>query len=210
MIRQATEVQFARFFRRHGIEVPASVTEPEAAPENPDSDLDYERLSPNERKALSRLARGKRYDYIVRKTGLDDAMIESICRKLTANTLFHALAMFTHEQHRAKGKARAIRERFNRKVRIMSKTSYCCAYCDLDFLSSPTAFAMMTIDHVKPKSKGGSDCEDNFVAACQACNAVKADARVATVEEGREVVMQRIKKFDGWRQAAMLLRRFNG
>ena len=34
---------------------------------------------------------------------------------------------------------------------------------------------MATIDHIIPKSRGGTDVESNLVIACQSCNAKKKD-----------------------------------
>lgn len=41
-----------------------------------------------------------------------------------------------------------------------------CAYCD----TPPIDDKSLTVDHVKPKSKGGEDRTSNCVPACKACN----------------------------------------
>jgi len=33
-----------------------------------------------------------------------------------------------------------------------------------------------SLDHVVPRSRGGSNCDGNFVLACRRCNGAKADA----------------------------------
>lgn len=45
----------------------------------------------------------------------------------------------------------------------------CCAYCS----KPPIDDASLTIDHVKPKCKGGEDRTSNVIPACQQCNADK-------------------------------------
>lgn len=60
-------------------------------------------------------------------------------------------------------KRAAIRER------LLDKTPW-CYYCSTG-LTSETA----TIDHVIPKSKGGTDDSQNLVLACPECNERKAE-----------------------------------
>lgn len=42
----------------------------------------------------------------------------------------------------------------------------CCAYCG----KPPIHDSSLTIDHIKPKSKGGSDFTNNVTPACLKCN----------------------------------------
>ena len=44
-----------------------------------------------------------------------------------------------------------------------------CAYCD----NTPIDDKSLTIDHVKPKSRGGEDRTTNCIPACKSCNADK-------------------------------------
>ncbi|HIC38341.1 MAG TPA: HNH endonuclease, partial [Candidatus Marinimicrobia bacterium] len=53
----------------------------------------------------------------------------------------------------------------NRK-NIMIRDKHTCQYCGKKSSS-------MTIDHIIPKERGGSDYWDNLVAACQQCNKTK-------------------------------------
>lgn len=41
-----------------------------------------------------------------------------------------------------------------------------CAYCN----QPPIDNSSLTIDHIKPKSKGGKDCTSNVTPACLSCN----------------------------------------
>ena len=59
-----------------------------------------------------------------------------------------------------------------------------CYYCgkgnlkeEIDESSGKRELSRLaTIDHVKPRSKGGTDDEDNLVVACFTCNQKKADS----------------------------------
>jgi len=57
-----------------------------------------------------------------------------------------------------------------KKRRRLLKANPKCAYCDCE-LKWETA----TLDHVVPRSKGGTNAMDNLVLACQPCNVRKAD-----------------------------------
>jgi len=49
---------------------------------------------------------------------------------------------------------------------IKSAWNNCCAYCG----NPPIDNASLTIDHIRPKSKGGSDSTNNVTPACLKCN----------------------------------------
>lgn len=51
---------------------------------------------------------------------------------------------------------------------LMYRDHYSCQYCG-------TKTNDLTIDHVIPKSKGGTDSWDNVIACCQRCNVKKGD-----------------------------------
>ena len=53
-----------------------------------------------------------------------------------------------------------------RRSIILKMHDYCCAYC-----GNPAT----TVDHIIPRSKGGTDYPDNLVAACSRCNYSKGD-----------------------------------
>ena len=63
-----------------------------------------------------------------------------------------------------------------------------CAYCSEPF-GNYADEANPTLDHVMPKSCGGSDRADNLVAACARCNHAKgnmsAEAFCALIDAGR-------------------------
>ena len=53
---------------------------------------------------------------------------------------------------------------------IFHRDAYCCQYCGLD-LCDKTA----TVDHVVPRSKGGSSTWTNLVTSCKDCNLYKSN-----------------------------------
>lgn len=62
-----------------------------------------------------------------------------------------------------RGSTHASRER---RRRVLARANHRCFYC-----SAPADVA----DHYQPLAAGGSDAEDNLVAACQPCNSKKGD-----------------------------------
>jgi 5-methylcytosine-specific restriction endonuclease McrA len=50
-----------------------------------------------------------------------------------------------------------------------------CVYCDFDGTTGLLAAHQLTVDHIRPKCKGGTDEPNNLAAACCACNGIKAD-----------------------------------
>ncbi len=51
---------------------------------------------------------------------------------------------------------------------ILRRDNYKCAYCGRSDL-------MLTVDHIIPKARGGSDSWENLITACTKCNNLKGD-----------------------------------
>ena len=70
------------------------------------------------------------------------------------------------------------------KDRVMRRDGGICQPC------LPRVTAATEVDHIKPKSSGGTDDDDNLQAICAACHQRKTDAeigratRVATGSDG--------------------------
>jgi len=58
-----------------------------------------------------------------------------------------------------------------RRARIYLRDSYTCMGCGLN---DPTGKAL-TIDHIKPRSKGGTNDDRNLQTMCSPCNNAKGD-----------------------------------
>lgn len=74
---------------------------------------------------------------------------------------------------------------------VLLASDFRCAYCGRDLLENVDTFVTFARDHVLPKSRGGSDGTANRVAACAACDTLKASARTRDVEQARRVVKLR-------------------
>lgn len=70
----------------------------------------------------------------------------------------------------------------NRK-NILARDNHTCQYCNANRIA-------LTIDHIIPKKRGGSDTWENLVAACQPCNQKKGGL---TLKESN-MVLNRIPK----------------
>lgn len=53
---------------------------------------------------------------------------------------------------------------------ILARDRWKCQYC-----GSKVKTHEMTMDHVVPRSQGGTTCWENIVTSCEPCNAAKAD-----------------------------------
>lgn len=56
------------------------------------------------------------------------------------------------------------------RERLKQRANHCCEYCLSQIKFSPDPFS---IEHVIPRSKGGSSDFDNLAIACQGCNNFK-------------------------------------
>jgi hypothetical protein len=59
-----------------------------------------------------------------------------------------------------------------KRLEVLQRNDYKCAYCPCD---EP---AKMTVDHIFPRSKGGTNDLANLTTACRACNNAKGDMAV--------------------------------
>ncbi len=74
--------------------------------------------------------------------------------------------------------------------------SYTCAYCGAYLYEPSNAPATPftgTIDHVIPRSKGGTTTLDNLVLACHSCNTNKSNM---TERQWRQAIKER--RFKSW------------
>jgi hypothetical protein len=58
-----------------------------------------------------------------------------------------------------------------KRLAIYLRDGFTCAYCGRDLHN--VAPADITLDHLTPKSEGGSNKEENLVTACRSCNSAR-------------------------------------
>ncbi|MBW4661177.1 MAG: HNH endonuclease [Drouetiella hepatica Uher 2000/2452] len=63
------------------------------------------------------------------------------------------------------------RQRKVRKTQLVSEYGSCCWWCDCKLPSE-----QLTLDHLKPKSKGGSNSLENLRLACRPCNSSRGNS----------------------------------
>jgi 5-methylcytosine-specific restriction endonuclease McrA len=73
------------------------------------------------------------------------------------------------------------------KAYLLEKYSYKCVYCGKKNIK-------LEMDHVVPKSKGGSNRVSNFVIACHSCNQKKGDSTVEKFLRSKPILLRQILK----------------
>lgn len=63
-----------------------------------------------------------------------------------------------------------------KRLAIYIRDGLACVYCN----ASVEDGTKLTLDHVKPHSKGGSNHESNLVTCCQKCNSSRGNRNLAT------------------------------
>lgn len=61
----------------------------------------------------------------------------------------------------------------NPLLSILVRADFKCEYCGLDFLASFNECFNVQLDHIQPRSNGGSEEESNLAACCTTCNSLK-------------------------------------
>jgi uncharacterized Zn finger protein (UPF0148 family) len=62
----------------------------------------------------------------------------------------------------------------DRRARVIARDGYRCRYCTRPVFEGITGPQMLTIDHVVPRGRGGTNSLSNLVVACNGCNQEKA------------------------------------
>lgn len=60
-----------------------------------------------------------------------------------------------------------------RRARIYERDSWRCVYCERS--AGSTEKELLSLDHVKPVVRGGSNAVTNLVTACKSCNSARGD-----------------------------------
>ena len=70
---------------------------------------------------------------------------------------------------------------------VFAKDDFRCIYCGYDGRTF-NGWALLQVDHFKPKALGGSDEMENLVTACVICNHMKGCAPFGTHDEARAAI----------------------
>ncbi len=82
-------------------------------------------------------------------------------------------------------------------MKVFRRDHFTCQYCGLDGRSAFENWLILTIDHVHPRTHGGSGKMDNLVTACRPCNLMKGTRVFASREDAKKHVQARRAE---WRQ----------
>ena len=88
---------------------------------------------------------------------------------------------------------------------IMCRDRSCCVFCG----ASKTRGATVSVDHLRPRSWGGTDDPRNLVCACRACNDLKGTSDVesfAAMVDRYKDSLPDLERFKSTTGAAMLAR----
>jgi 5-methylcytosine-specific restriction protein A len=101
------------------------------------------------------------------------ALDEAINASLKAKT-FKIITKKKKTKKEIKAKKDIVRDatssRYKLRQKIFEKFGGVCAYCNKEL-----SFETFTIDHILPKSRGGTNEFSNLTVACKKCNQEKAD-----------------------------------
>lgn len=66
-----------------------------------------------------------------------------------------------------------------RKIKIWQRDKFKCFYCDEDLKweyenNYPSPNTRITVEHLMPKSRGGTNRNENLVTCCRSCNQKQA------------------------------------
>jgi len=72
--------------------------------------------------------------------------------------------------------------RKEKRIAIYLRDGMCCAFCG----ATTEDGAMLTLDHIHPRHKGGTTAAGNLITACRSCNSSKQDTPLRQWLGGRE------------------------
>ena len=109
----------------------------------------------------------------------------------------------TADNGRSSGKYKGVCIRPDLRLAIYLRDRFTCLYCLRDLHDAhPTD---ITLDHLIPDSKGGSNDPANLITACRSCNCARQDkplARFAGPETRKHIARNRARSIAKYRRLA--------
>ena len=66
---------------------------------------------------------------------------------------------------------------------VVKKTNGKCVYCDIDLLVNFSIYMISSVEHIRPKIRGGSDKIENLTLSCIGCNVRLSKCESETIDE---------------------------
>lgn len=73
----------------------------------------------------------------------------------------------------------------DKRLAIYLRDHFVCGICGDDLHDAPPAD--VTLDHVVPRSRGGSNHESNLYTCCRSCNSARGEQRLAAVADAEAI-----------------------
>lgn len=64
------------------------------------------------------------------------------------------------------------------RLAIYERDNKICAYCGIECSADENANHGISLDHIKPRSKGGTNSPKNLVVSCRGCNSTRQDTPI--------------------------------
>lgn len=104
-------------------------------------------------------------------------MIAGAAFNLRAVRTARILSLMNRDAWAARPRRESLRKRLGRMAdRIAARDGHACVYCGATAESSG---APLHLDHLTPRSAGGTDLPTNLVLACRSCNCRRHDMSLA-------------------------------
>ena len=111
-------------------------------------------------------------------------MIRRLCKLTGATTVVFEMNAFDLRPGRKQGPGCA---EANLRLAVLERDGYRCTYCN-------KKKRRMTVDHLHPKSLGGTDRPGNLVAACRDCNKAKCNQTLESFLDGNMAAARQVKR----------------
>lgn len=84
----------------------------------------------------------------------------------------------------------------SKKAGLFLRDRLACRYCGKSFLKGELSVSDLTLDHIVPKSIGGTGRAKNLVTCCRSCNEIKASVVCSSIEEATEFIAKQRARRD--------------